>query len=99
MIRAALQRIGNTIREHRDEFHRDDITVARIKEILSPLEKDLVLVLPELQQRDDDYRCGSDVYGYEDDESIILNMQYISDRWGAAMRIVWMLGIINPEYR
>lgn len=99
MIEGALQRISGTIRSHWDELYSDDLTVERIKEILNPLEEDLILVVPEVQQRDDDYRLGNDVYGYENDESIILNMQYIADRWNVAMRIVWMLGIINPDYR
>jgi len=68
--------------------------------ILRGIEKDLIAVLLIYQEQEDDYRLGEDTYGYDDtDNQILNNLWYISDRWKAAFRIAWMLGLINPDYR
>lgn len=42
-----------------------------------------------------DLRSGAETYGYQNDESIMYNLQYISDRWNCAFRIRWVLDLIN----
>lgn len=41
----------------------------------------------------DDNRSGFETYGYEDLESINLNLSYIADRFGGEFRIQWMLDL------
>lgn len=45
----------------------------------------------ELSKKENDFRSGAETYGYEDEESIRGNMEYISDRWMAAFRIKWII--------
>lgn len=40
---------------------------------------------------------GYESYGYQDQESIHLNMIYISDRWACAWRIRWLLDGIEDK--
>ena len=47
------------------------------------------------QLREDDYRNGYETYGYKSLESIENNLIYISDRFGCAFRLSWMVNV--PE--
>lgn len=40
-----------------------------------------------------DFRSGHDTYGYETLESIYHNLLYISDRFGAAFRLSWLINV------
>lgn len=40
---------------------------------------------------ENDYRRGSETYGYKDQESIDYNILYISDRWNCAFRLKWLI--------
>lgn len=75
------------------------MTLDNAKEILRSIEQDLIILYPHHISMGGDVRLGNETYGYRDDESILGNLCYISDRWCAAFRIAWMLGIINEEYR
>ncbi len=56
-------------------------------------------MIEQLYQRqldiEDDHRPGEETYGYEDEEAILDNLMYISDRWCAAFRLRWMLDLIR----
>jgi hypothetical protein len=75
------------------------MTIDGTREIIRSIEEDLIAVYPAYAEDEDDYRLGKDTYGYESDASILGSLSYISDRWGAAFRIAWMLGIVNRDYR
>ena len=42
-----------------------------------------------------DYRTGYDTYGYNSIKEIYYNLIYISDRFGAAFRLSWLVNV--PE--
>jgi hypothetical protein len=46
-----------------------------------------------------DLRSGYETYGYHDEESIMNNMMYLSDRWNCPFRIRWLIdGIENNHF-
>lgn len=45
------------------------------------------------QAEEGDYRHGYITYGYKTIESIENNLKYISDRWRAAFRLMWLLNV------
>jgi hypothetical protein len=75
-----------------------DMTVGAAKTIIKAVEIDLLSIYPDLAAHENDYRLGNDTYGYEEDK-ILVNLQYISDRWQSAFRVAWMLGLVNEDYR
>lgn len=80
-------------------YNVSKMNLEEAKTIICSIESDLIAILPVLQADQNDYRLGNATYGYQDDEAILNNLNYISDRWSAAFRIAWMLGIINSSYR
>ena len=94
------QRIKN-IHDAMEHFYCvDEMTLEKALEILRSIEDDLVLVWRERSIAEEDYRLGNDTYGYDgNDEGFLGHLCYISDRWGCAYRIAWVLGLIDPEYR
>jgi hypothetical protein len=40
-----------------------------------------------------DLRSGDETYGYKSRKQVSERLDYISDRFGAAFRITWMLGL------
>jgi len=42
-----------------------------------------------------DLRSGAETYGYKNEEYIMYNLQYISDRWNCTLRVRWILDLIN----
>jgi hypothetical protein len=44
-----------------------------------------------------DNRKGVDTYGYESEESILINLQYISDRFPAQFRLQWVLDLLDKN--
>lgn len=42
-----------------------------------------------------DTRSGEETYGYEDDEHILGQLVYISDRWNCSFRIRWMIDLVK----
>lgn len=59
--------------------------------ILSSVRDDMMDYWWELADDLRDYRSGIDTYGYESHETIKSNMEYISDRWGTATRLKWII--------
>jgi hypothetical protein len=45
-----------------------------------------------------DYRSGFETYGYSNNESILSNLEYISDRWQAAFRLRWLINLVDKDY-
>ena len=45
-----------------------------------------------------DFRSGRETYGYIDQETIELNMEYISDRWRCAFRLRWLIDGVGGGY-
>lgn len=92
----AKKRVANALMHFYDI---KDMSLVQALDILEPLKKDLRLLTPDYQDRDDDYRLGDDTYGYDGDETGILhNLMYISDRWGCGYRMAWMAGLIDEGY-
>lgn len=42
-----------------------------------------------------DFRSGRETYGYEDEESIIDNIMYISGKWACQFRTRWLLDLLS----
>lgn len=74
------------------------LTVDEAKSIIKSIEPNLLAIISDYQSEDADYRLGVDTYGYKE-EDILHHLAYISDRWGCAFRIAWMLGLVNEEFR
>jgi hypothetical protein len=75
-----------------------DKTVEDAKNILKPHADIIAAQWRYLVKTDPwkpDLRCGYETYGYKDDESIMYNLQYISDRWNCTFRLRWTLDLIN----
>lgn len=74
-------------------------SIEEIRGFLQPHYKNLVnLYENDLVLMEEDYRSGNDTYGYEDLESIQINLSYISDRWQVCFRVRWVIELINPGY-
>lgn len=80
-------------------YSATNLTLDTAKALLKEIRGDLEAILPAHQDQENDYRLGSQTYGYKDEDSILLNLEYISDRWGCAFRIAWMLGIVDETRR
>ena len=91
--------LSNISKAMRKFYEIADMSFEDAVEIIEGIEDDLLAVYPGYRDQEDDYRLGIDTYGYEDDAAILLTLHYLSDRWGAAFRIVWILGIVNESYR
>lgn len=75
-------------------------TVDEIRDALRPYYGILVeMYESEMVVESDDYRSGSDTYGYETLEGIQWSLRYISDRWRTCFRVRWLIDLINPEYK
>lgn len=87
--------------------HCYSYTVAEIKHKLKPfllwLKRHYELVL---LPRDPDFRSGFETYGYiaepdddmTDEEAILYQLDYISDRWQCSFRVRWLINLLEPEY-
>lgn len=71
---------------------------------LKKLLKDLQPHLPALEEirsvlieHEQDFRNGFETYKYESVSKICADLEYISDRWTAAFRVNWLIGLINPQ--
>jgi len=95
-----MTEIGNEINAVMENFYCiEDMTVEKAKELLTPQLNNLI----ERYERfhlptEDDWSSGEETYGYENDESILGTLRYISDRWGASFRVRWMIDLIDPTY-
>lgn len=75
-------------------------SLGKIKDELRPYYNHLVRLYESelLESEHQDYRSGSETYGYKDLESIQWSLLYISDRWNACFRVRWLIDLINPDY-
>ena len=62
-----------------------------IKLLIKPMERRWKIWAKDEQ----DFRSGSETYGYGDSESVENNMRYISDRWRCAFRLKWIIDGVN----
>ena len=90
----ALSAIGETMKT----FYRNESSLGDALDRLETIQGELKEVIWDYRDRDNDYRSGEDVYGYDNAESILLNLQYVSDRWGGAGRLSWLLGLVDPDF-
>jgi hypothetical protein len=75
-----------------------DVTVDRAVEIITPFVGVIESQLDWLAHSDyfgHDVRDGYATYGYDSDEIIIGNLQYISDRWNCQFRLRWVLDLLE----
>jgi len=91
--KSALENISEVMRNF---YSLENMTIEKALKLLSPIKEDLELIYSEYSVEEEDYRQGDQTYGYEEEE-ILGNLQYISDRWGAAFRIAWMIGLIERQ--
>jgi hypothetical protein len=90
----ALAAISETMKT----FYGSDYSLCEAINRIESIHDDLCEIIWEVRARDNDYRIGEDVYGYDSPESILLNLQYISDRWNVAYRLGWLLGLVNTDF-
>lgn len=65
-----------------------------------PLQREMHRVLKKLIKIEDggDLRSGEESYGYANQESVGMNILYISDRWNCAFRLRWLIdGLDNGK--
>lgn len=77
-----------------------DMTVDRAIEIITPFIGVLEAQLDWLVHSDyfgGDVRRGWQTYGFETDEKILGNLQYISDRFNCQFRLQWTLDLIKNK--
>jgi hypothetical protein len=112
MKRTTINRIQRK-REHRYEILRrvfsnfyglKDMTLPKAIEILKPHRGEIAAELRYLNWYDQmrgwmplDNRKGVDTYGYESEDSILINLQYISDRFPAQFRLQWVLDLLDKN--
>ncbi len=75
-----------------------DMTVDHAVEIITPFVGVLKSQLDWLIHSDyfgTDVRNGYATYGYDSDEIILDNLQYISDRWNCQFRLRWVLDLLE----
>jgi len=75
-----------------------DMTVDHAVEIIAPFFGVVKAQLDWLIHSDyfgADVRNGYVTYGYDSDESILGNLQYISDRWNCQFRLKWVLDLLE----
>jgi hypothetical protein len=70
-----------------------------ILDILSGYRSEIERVCRKQQRDENDFRTGEDTYGYESDESNMINLEYISDRWNVGFRLKWLLDLIDLRSR
>lgn len=74
-------------------------SLEEIRNHLKPFYEGLVAAYEQYYLvHDEDFRSGEETYGYKDLESIQGSLLYISDRWGGAFRVRWLIDLINPDY-
>ena len=74
-------------------------SVEEIKAALKPYYDGLVdLYENDLILMEEDYRTGTDTYGYDNLEHIQFTLSYISDRYKCGFRVRWLIELINPNY-
>lgn len=44
------------------------------------------------------YKSGYETYDYLSNESILNNLDYISDRWRCDWRVRWIINLLDKEY-
>jgi len=72
----------------------------KFKETSAELQKDLVDLLPALRflyvsfrNGNLDNRSGEETYGIKNNSTWNEDLEYISDRWGCAFRVRWMIDL------
>jgi len=79
-------------------YEIEDMTVDHAVEIITPFVGVVKAQLDWLIHSDyfgADVRNGYVTYGYDSDESILGNLQYISDRWNCQFRLKWVLDLLE----
>lgn len=77
-----------------------DMTVDRAIEIITPFVGVLEAQLDWLAHIDyfgADVRRGWQTYGYDTDEQILGNLQYISDRFNGQFRLQWVIDLVENK--
>lgn len=68
-----------------------DVTCSRIRKYRKIIQR----LKSYHQQTENDYRNGYETYGYNSIEKIQSSLEYISDRFGVAFRLSWLVDV--PE--
>ena len=78
----------------------NDFSENKLKKLLKDLKThlpNLKKIRSELMAKENDFRNGFETYKYESIEHICINLDYISDRWMAAFRVNWLIGLLDPS--
>lgn len=81
-------------------YSQKDLTLQKAKDIIRPHLGLIAAQAKYLEATDyygGDNRSPLDTYGYNDEESIISNLFYISDRFNAQFRLDWTIGILDEN--
>ncbi len=84
-------------------YSLEDMTLPKAIEILKPYKGEIAAEIRYLDWYDrlsgwePDNRKGADTYGYESEESILNNLQYISDRFTTQFRLRWVLDLLDKN--
>ncbi len=75
------------------------LSMYEIIQVLKKIEPELKKIYEKSLLRDGDYTSGVESYGYDGEDSIKINLNYISDRWNCSFRIRWLLDLIKLDVR
>lgn len=112
MKKSTINRIHRK-REHRNEilsrlvfskfYGLKDMTLPKAIEIIKPYKGEIAAELhyldwyDRLDGREPDNRKGVDTYGYKSEQTILYDLQYISDRFTAQFRLQWVLDLLDKN--
>jgi len=103
MLAEASDQYGELVYQHvttnnTDEFEKGCKTIAQqtINQ-LKPHVNELTILWLNLAEEENDWRGGTDSYGYGSFEDIVNNLTYISDRWTVAFRVKWLIDLCEAD--
>jgi len=77
----------------------EGMTIQSARDLLLPFLGDLIYLYEnDYLVQENDWRSGEDTYGYESEEAVLNDLEYISDRWGSAFRVRWVIDFLDPDY-
>ncbi len=95
----AKQRINNVLWNQFIEKQGITKDLIFLQQRLKTIEPELQSMYKKYLKNEEDYRSGSETYGYEFIEKIKSNLVYVSDRWQCAFRTKWLLDLIKLDIK
>ena len=81
------------------EFYDCDwMTIGNVFFRLKEIDVELRSLHDQMAADEDDHRDGSEIYGYDMNlDDYLGQLSYISDKWGTAARLAWVVGMLDRE--